>query len=107
MQIGSVILNVAPGPSGYTMTPQLFGTFERALDHSLVAKNVTIKKIWRLEFYALEQVDDLAAEAVSGADVTFTDYDGTEYTTRITDLGPVSGYPRADLGRMYVVVEEV
>ena len=107
MKIGNVTLNVAPGPSGYSMTPQLFGTFERALDHSLVAKNVTVKKIWRLEFFALDQVDGIVNEATSGADVTFEDYDSATYSTRITDLGPVSGYPRADLGRMYVVLEEV
>lgn len=107
MKIGNVTLNVAPGPSGYSMTPQLLGTFERALDHSLVCRNVTVKKTWRLEFFALDQVDSLVSEATSEADVTFEDYDGASYTTRITDLGPVSGYPRADLGKMYVVLEEV
>ncbi len=107
MKIGNVTLNITPTSENYQMTDKLYGTMERALDHRLVCRNVTTKKIWRMEFYALDQSGNLALEAKSGNDLTFVDYDDSEYTVRITELGPVIGYPRSDIGRMYVILEEV
>jgi len=107
MKIGTVDLNITPSPANYQMTPRIFGTFERSLSHELVAKNITVKRTWRLEFYALEQVDALVTEASSGSNLTFVDYDEATYTVLITEFGPCQGYPREDLGKIYIVLEEV
>lgn len=107
MKIGDVVLNITPTAGNYQMTPRIFGTMERDVEHTLRKTNVKVKYIWRLEFYALDQAGDLAAEAIKTSNITFEDYDGQTYTVIISDLGPVQGYPRTDLGKMYIVLEQV
>lgn len=105
MKIGNVTLNIAPGPSGYSMTPLVLGEFDRTISHELVALNVSTVRTWRLEFFVLDQVDALAS--LVGTATTFTDYDDAMYSVMVTAFGPVTGYPRAELGRCYVELEEI
>ncbi|MCK9327081.1 MAG: hypothetical protein M0P69_16430 [Bacteroidales bacterium] len=107
MKIGDVVLNITPTADNYQRTPQIFGTMQRDVEHTLRKTNVKVKHVWRLEFYVLDQVGDLVSEAVKTSNITFEDYDGQTYTVLISDLGPVRGYPRADLGKMYIVLEQV
>lgn len=105
MKIGDVTLNINPTSENYSRLPKQLGEFDRSLAHVLYPINVDVVYVWQLEFYVLDQSDSIVA--MKGSPVIFEDYDGEKYDVYITDFGPVKGYPRSDLGRMYLILEEI
>lgn len=104
MKIGDVVLNITPTALNYGKNYTSLGSFERTINHELVALNVAVVRSWTLQFYALEQGEDLAA--LHGMESTFEDYDEKTYNIMVTSFS-MRGYPEEDCGLCTLTMEEI
>jgi hypothetical protein len=106
LSIGGITLEYPPTKDGYQVSnPIVAGREATALSGAPLSLNVIRKKRWRLTFHPGTQYAALAA--LIDTQVTFVDYDGTNYTVLVTDDTPANAYPIEDHGMMTITLREV